>query len=652
MEVNPTVSMLSQIRFQAILVALIPIAVLVALLMYAVDMRGTTSDTAYWSRHTQQVLAAGDALTTAFGNANHDIATYRRGNDAREMAAIRASTAAVEPRIAALRAATTSPRESALAGNMIAGIRKAQAFLARYLAFARAGNTAAMHAMAGAKSTQRLATSLVGAQRALTDYERGVALAKLTAFSDQVSRFSNILLGALIAGIVVFVFVAAALGARLAVRAMQLRRNAELLRKGEDPTPLVGNDELAVADREYRAILTRLREEHNNAALLQRALLPQNLPSIPGVRIDASYAPSSSGADVGGDWYDVFPLGEGRLGVSVGDVAGHGLQAASRMALMRQSVRMAARLCEGPGEVLQIVNRVAYDDGSPLLTIFYGELALTDGTLRYAVAGHPMPITVRASGIVEQLPGEGLIMGAERRVDYREYSLTLDAGSGIVLYTDGLIEDGRKAGRDYAAGVDRLLDVVNRQYYSAAENIAYAIQRDVLEGHPPIDDAAVLFIGITDLGAARSASTKTWNVDARMSSAARRVKRAFLWHLGEFAADGTDLSEPELIFGELVGNVARHTPGPAEITLEILGRRAFLHVCDHGAPIVHSVRRPEDFAESGRGLLLVENLANSVEIARTHAGNRVTAELPIALERTDVAIMAPRRTHRRRSAHA
>ena len=193
----------------------------------------------------------------------------------------------------------------------------------------------------------------------------------------------------------------------------------------------------------------------------------------------------------------------------------------------------------GPGEVLQSVNRIAYDDRLALVTMFYGELSLMDGTLRYAVAGHPLPITVRASGVVEQLDGHGLIMGVERRVEYDEYAVTLDSGSGLILYTDGLIENGRNAGRDYTQGVAHLLDVVNRQYYSAAQNIAHAIARDVLGGKAPLDDAAVLFIGITDIGSARSTSTRRWRVDARTSAAARRAKRAFLWHLGEHAADGS-----------------------------------------------------------------------------------------------------------------
>jgi anti-sigma regulatory factor (Ser/Thr protein kinase) len=373
------------------------------------------------------------------------------------------------------------------------------------------------------------------------------------------------------------------------------------------------------------------------------------LPNVPGVRIDASYAPSTENADVGGDWYDVFTLADGRLGVSVGDVAGHGLQASSMMAQIRQSVRMAARLYDAPVDVLRAVNRALYEDGGPLATLFYGELSLNTGLLVYASAGHPLPITVQARGVVEQIPGGGLIMGAERSVEYRQYSLTLDAGSAIVLFTDGLVESGRRTEFDYDGGVQRLIEVVNRQYYSATENIAQAIQRDVLEGRPQLDDAAVLFIGVTDVGFARGNATKTWAIDARSASAARRAKRAFLWRLGEFAPDGTDLSAPELIFGELVGNVARHTPGLAEITLEVDDNVALLHVCDEGPPIVHAVARPEDLAEGGRGLLLVKSMARDLTIDRSANGNHVTVELPITLNRREAGPRAPARQLRQRT---
>ncbi len=643
-------AMLSQIRFQAIIVALVPIAVLAAMLVYTIATRNSTAKTAYWASHTQSVIEANDRLLNALTEEIRVVSAYRRSHDAQDVAAsARASRVLQQRGTALLAAANATPAEQRQAQVYISTTAAADRFLMSFLAAERRGDKAAMRAMNDAPSTQRLAARLTSAKRDVDRSERILAQTALKAASDYLNRFSNVILITLLGGVVLFLILAAGFGAHVWRRARHLRHNAQSLRAGRDPDPLLGGDELAVAEREYRALLEQLQQEHNNVAVLQQALLPQTLPSVPGVRIDASYTPSTENADVGGDWYDVFTLSDGRLGISVGDVAGHGLPASSMMAQIRQSVRMAARLYDAPVDVLQAVNRALYEDGGPLATLFYGELSLNTGLLMYASAGHPLPITVQARGVVEQIPGGGLIMGAQRNVQYRQYSLTLDAGSAIVLFTDGLVEGGRRTGFDYDAGVQRLIEVVNRQYYSATENIAHAIQRDVLEGRVQLDDAAVLFIGVTDVGFARGNATKTWTIDARSASAARRAKRAFLWRLGEFAPDGTDLSAPELIFGELVGNVARHTPGNAEITLEIDENVAFLHVCDEGAPIVHAVSRPEDLAEGGRGLLLVENMARGLSISRLPNGNHVTVELPITLNRREAGPRAPARPLRQRT---
>ncbi|HTZ53956.1 MAG TPA: SpoIIE family protein phosphatase [Candidatus Acidoferrum sp.] len=613
-------ALLSQIRFQAIVVALVPVAVLAAILSYTLGTRNATSATVFWADHTLGVSVANDALMTAF---NDEIRT-------RGTVGFPGAVLDVGRRSAMLLAiANTTPAER----------RQAQAYVDAV--------NAATRLLARSPPSPALLTKLTIAKRNVDRSERIIAIDALRQTSDHLARFSEVLLWTLVGGVVLFLSLGAAFGAHVWLRARLLGINAQQLRAGKDPDPLGGDDELSVAEREYRGVLEQLQQEHKNVTLLQRALLPQNLPQIPGVRIDASYMPSASDADVGGDWYDVFTVGEGRLGISVGDVAGHGLQAASTMAQMRQSMRMAARLYDQPADVLQAVNRVVCDESSALVTIFYGELSLTSGLFVYASAGHPLPITVQATGVVEQISGGGLIMGADRRTEYRQYSMALDAGSAVVLFTDGLVESGRLA-YDYDAGVRRLIYVVNREYYSATENIAQAILRGALEGRPQLDDAAVLFIALTDIGFARTSTTKTWTVDARSASAARRAKRAFLWHLGEFASDGTDLSTSELIFGELVGNVARHTPGHAEITLELVGDNALLHVLDDGPPIVHAVARPEDLAEGGRGLLLVKSLARALTIGRTIGGNQVTAELPITLSRREIGPRAPARIERLR----
>ncbi len=124
----------------------------------------------------------------------------------------------------------------------------------------------------------------------------------------------------------------------------------------------------------------------------------------------------------------------------------------------------------------------------------------------------------------------------------------------------------------------------------------------------------------------------TWQLDAKNGNAAHRVKRALLWHLGEIASPTSDFAAVEAIIGELVSNVARHTPGPAEVTIECDDRAARLVVCDRGKPF-HSTGEhvPDVLSETGRGLFLIRSLAQHVRVEHTGHGNRISVLLPIAV---------------------
>ncbi len=109
------------------------------------------------------------------------------------------------------------------------------------------------------------------------------------------------------------------------------------------------------------------------------------------------------------------------------------------------------------------------------------------------------------------------------------------------------------------------------------------------------------------------------------------MKRALLWRLGELAGNGSNLSDAEVIFGELISNVARHTPGPARLTLECAGGTAIVRISDKGRPFVlERISPPDLFAEGGRGLLLVCAMSQDVTVERTRDGNCVTAVLPVS----------------------
>jgi anti-sigma regulatory factor (Ser/Thr protein kinase) len=295
------------------------------------------------------------------------------------------------------------------------------------------------------------------------------------------------------------------------------------------------------------------------------------------------------------------------------------------MALIRQSIQTAARYTNNATAVLELVNRSVCDGDMPVVSAFFGMLDIQDGSLQYAVAGHPAPITVRATGTIGMLAGSGLLLGVERNARYEKFYTQLESGSALVLYTDGLVETYRG---DYSRGTSSLIDAINAEYYNSSENIAEAIQNRVFASSPPHDDSAIVFIGITELGASSTSRARTWQIDANAISEARRLKRAFLWHLGQYTDVESDLATVELILGELLGNVARHTSGRATVTLEIEGKRAVLHVADTGAPIERK-ETSDIFDESGRGLFLVDALSRHLRIARHETGNHISAELPV-----------------------
>ncbi len=193
--------------------------------------------------------------------------------------------------------------------------------------------------------------------------------------------------------------------------------------------------------------------EHRVAEALQRAFLPAGLPEVPGIGIDAHYVPGAAEADVGGDWYDVFELADGRIALSVGDVVGRGLQAAAVMGQARQAIRTVAWEDHTPASVLHRAGRVltlAYK-GETMATAVFGVLDPVALTITYACAGHPAPLLGTPDGRVETLPAGGVPLGIEHGGAPPVWTIPLPRGSRLVLYTDGLILSTRDPAQGEAA---------------------------------------------------------------------------------------------------------------------------------------------------------------------------------------------------------
>ncbi|HSL58163.1 MAG TPA: SpoIIE family protein phosphatase [Acidimicrobiales bacterium] len=240
----------------------------------------------------------------------------------------------------------------------------------------------------------------------------------------------------------------------------------------------------------------RFQDRASVAEALQRAVLPESLPRIPGLDLAAEYLPASvtSGREVGGDWYDAFRLRDGRHGLAVGDVSGHGLTAAATMSRLRNALRIFAVDGAPPDAVLGELNRFLHDTGSGELTsAVYGVVDHDLGALTWASAGHPPPFLVDAAGRVSELDRpQGAVLGAFVDRPYERCTTTLAPGDTVVLYTDGLVE---RRGESIDEGLARLARSLAREPGAAAtgaEAVASALCRSMLADRPRGDDVCLL----------------------------------------------------------------------------------------------------------------------------------------------------------------
>jgi sigma-B regulation protein RsbU (phosphoserine phosphatase) len=197
-----------------------------------------------------------------------------------------------------------------------------------------------------------------------------------------------------------------------------------------------------VGDRVALAIHVGLYErERAVARTLQRSLLPEKLPALPGFRLAARYL-AAPGGDVGGDWYDSFLLPAGSIAVAIGDVAGRGLGAASVMGKLRNALRAYALELSSPSDVLQRMNRlVQHLDPEDMATAFYGTIDPVDLTFRFSSAGHMPPIIREPDGTVRIVTMEGgPPFGVPSDWSFTDAAEQLHPGTSVVLFTDGLIE--------------------------------------------------------------------------------------------------------------------------------------------------------------------------------------------------------------------
>jgi serine phosphatase RsbU (regulator of sigma subunit) len=235
---------------------------------------------------------------------------------------------------------------------------------------------------------------------------------------------------------------------------------------------------------------------------LQRSLLPPELPQIPGVEVDVIYRAAGEGNEVGGDFYDLFPIRDGAYGFAIGDVCGTGPEAAAVTGLARHALRLLAREGFGGPAVLERLNAAILDEGarSRFLTLLYGELwPQEDGSalLKVVCAGHPLPLRLRQDGTVEPAAEPQPLLGVMEDLELYEQMVTLDPGDVLLCVTDGVTE--RREGTRML-GDDGLTEVLTHCTGLTAGAVAGRVLRAVerFAAEPASDDMAILAMRVPE----------------------------------------------------------------------------------------------------------------------------------------------------------
>ncbi|HEV2262641.1 MAG TPA: SpoIIE family protein phosphatase [Candidatus Rubrimentiphilum sp.] len=350
---------------------------------------------------------------------------------------------------------------------------------------------------------------------------------------------------------------------------------------------------------------------HQVADRLQRALLPGSFPRVPGGQLDAAYRPASEEAEVGGDWYDAFELPDHRIAISMGDVAGHGLEAATIMGEVRIALRAAAVGERSPAAVLEQINSVTNLRGEiGMVTAIFGYYDPATRELTYAVAGHPAPALIVAGGFAGFLPGGGLPLGIGTTIDTHDWVVTLPPRSWVLFYTDGMTEYER----DIITGEARFLEASVRACESDPENPAIALQERIFSSSINRDDAATLALSCFD-----------GPVPARMEFSAVPLTAPIARAMVQRFCDEHGINDEQRFaliaaIGEAVANACEHAyhgseKGRFELRLRADRDHIAVDVEDYGQ--WRPFQRRDD---RGRGMVLMHELMDRVRLTSAKQG--------------------------------
>ncbi len=376
-----------------------------------------------------------------------------------------------------------------------------------------------------------------------------------------------------------------------------------------------------VADRVALAIHVGLYErERLVTRSLQRTFLPQSLPDVRGVQFSASYIPAA-GNRVGGDWYDVFLLPDGKVVLAVGDVVGKGMHAASVMGRLRNTVRAYAVAGFAPGAVVDGVQAsMEALEPKEMATLLYAELNPDTRELTVVNAGHPPPLLLTPGSEPAFLETHRRPpLGARVARSASAQSVFLEPGGTVLLYTDGLVEL-RTVPLEDRLELLRATAATVADFNELSATLLAALADD------PTDDIALLAVRL----ALEVAPVCRITVPAHGDQLSR-IRAKVRTYLSELELSPTLQHDVLVSVGEATANAVEHAygvgSGQVDVTLSVEGEELIASVRDVGK------WRTTQESGRGRGLPIMQNLASSMEIRRSDSGTEVRLTWPINGER-------------------
>ncbi|HEV3320817.1 MAG TPA: SpoIIE family protein phosphatase [Solirubrobacteraceae bacterium] len=354
------------------------------------------------------------------------------------------------------------------------------------------------------------------------------------------------------------------------------------------------------------------------AGTLQRHLLPDRLPDVPALAMAARYRPSERLAQVGGDWYDAIELPGGGIGLVIGDVVGHGVHAATLMGELRAALRAyAVAQPSSPAAVAGSLNALVASTHSAQMvaTMLYMVVSEDGAHVRFASAGHPPPLLMGADGETRFLEHRhDPPLGAEERIDFSEWEGELDAGSTVLLYTDGLVE---RRGEAIDVGLERLREALGTGPADLEQLCSHVLDRAIGAGDAQ-DDIALLAVRLAGVGAPGALELDLPAEPASVPVARHRVER---W-LAESGGGCDDVFAIKLAVSEVCANAVEHAYGPEpghtfRVRAERTAGEVVIEVSDSGR------WRPPRGSGRGLGLGMIEQLMDAVDVERASSGTTV-----------------------------